>query len=104
MLFRSGSAHLTAAERAGAVFSPWGPTRFDGPNVENIRKTVGEIAHIHGATPQQVALAWHLRRSPNTLPIPGTRAISHVDANNAASRLVLSADEVRQLTDLTPEG
>jgi len=101
---RLGSAHLVAAERTGAVFSPWGPTRFDGPNVENIRKTVGEIAHRHGATPHQVALAWHLYRSPNTLPIPGTRTISHVDASNAASRLVLSADEVRQLTDLTPEG
>src|SRR5579871_2389563 len=25
---RLGSAHLAAAERAGAVFSPWGPTRF----------------------------------------------------------------------------
>jgi aryl-alcohol dehydrogenase-like predicted oxidoreductase len=100
---RVGSAHLAAAERAGVVFSPWGPTRFNGPNLENIRKAVDGIARRHGATPQQVALTWHLHRSPNTLPIPGTRTISHVDANNAASRLVLSADEVRQLTDLTPE-
>ena len=100
---RLGSAHLAAAQRAGVVFSPWGPTRFNGPNLENIRKAVDGIARRHGATPQQVALAWHLHRSPNTLPIPGTRTISHVDANNAASRLVLSADEVRQLTDLTPE-
>ena len=46
-----------------------------------------------------MALTWHLHRSPNTLPIPGTGTISHVDANNAASRLLLSADEVRQLTD-----
>lgn len=100
---RVGSAHLAAAERAGVVFSPWGPTRFNGPNVENIRKAVDGIARRHGSTPHQVALTWHLHRSPNTLPIPGTRTISHVDANNAASRLVLSADEVRQLTDLTPE-
>jgi len=100
---RVGSAHLAAAERAGVVFSPWGPTRFNGPNVENIRSAVDGIARRHGATPQQVALTWHLHRSPNTLPIPGTRTISHVDANNAASRLVLSADEVRRLTDLTPE-
>ena len=100
---RVGSAHLAAAERAGVVFSPWGPTRFNGPNLENIRKAVDGIARRHGATPHQVALTWHLHRSPNTLPIPGTRTISHVDANNAASRLALSADEVRQLTDLTPE-
>jgi aryl-alcohol dehydrogenase-like predicted oxidoreductase len=100
---RVGSAHLAAAERAGVVFSPGGPTRVNGPNVENIRKAVDGIARRHGSTPHQVALTWHLHRSPNTLPIPGTRTISHVDANNAASRLVLSADEVRQLTDLTPE-
>ena len=87
---RLGSAHLAAAERAGVVFSPWGPTRFDGPNVALIRKTVNEIAHHHDATAQQVALAWHLQLSPNTLPIPGTTTISHVDANNAAARLRLS--------------
>jgi aryl-alcohol dehydrogenase-like predicted oxidoreductase len=100
---RLGSAHLAAAERADVVFSPWGPTRFDGPNVELIRKTVDEIAHRHGATAQQVALAWHLHLSPNTLPIPGTTTINHVDANNAAARLRLCSEEVQQLTDLTPE-
>lgn len=100
---RLGGAHLAAAERAGIVFSPWGPTRFDGPNVAFIRKTVNEIAHRHDATAQQVALAWHLHLSPNTLPIPGTTTISHVDANNAAARLRLSSNEVQQLTDLTPE-
>jgi aryl-alcohol dehydrogenase-like predicted oxidoreductase len=85
------------------VFSPWGPTRLDGPSVAFIRKTVNEIARCHDATAQQVALAWHLHLSPNTLPIPGTTTISHVDANNAAARLRLSSNEVQQLTDLTPE-
>jgi aryl-alcohol dehydrogenase-like predicted oxidoreductase len=101
---RLGSAHLAAAERADVVFSPWGPTRFDGPDVERIRTTVEDIAQRHGATAHQVALAWHLHRSRNTLPIPGTRTIGHADANNAAARLSLSAGEVHQLTDLTPEG
>jgi aryl-alcohol dehydrogenase-like predicted oxidoreductase len=50
-----------------------------------------------------VALAWHLHRSPNSLPIPGTRTISHADANDAAARLRLSSGEVQELTDLTPE-
>jgi aryl-alcohol dehydrogenase-like predicted oxidoreductase len=49
-----------------------------------------------------VALAWHLHLSPNTLPIPGTTTINHVDANNAAVRLRLSSEEVQQLTDLMP--
>jgi aryl-alcohol dehydrogenase-like predicted oxidoreductase len=100
---RVGSAHLAAAERAGVVFSPWGPTRFNGPNVENIRKAVDGIARRHGSTPHQVALTWHLHRSPNTLPIPGTRTISHFDANIGAARIGLTAEEVGRLTDLTPE-
>jgi aryl-alcohol dehydrogenase-like predicted oxidoreductase len=100
---RLGSAQLAAAERVGIVFSPWGPTRLDGPNAERIRKTVDDIAQRHRATAQQVALAWQLQRAPNTLVIPGTRKISHVDANIAAARLSLSWDEARELTDLTPE-
>ncbi len=100
---RTGSAHLAAAERAGVVFSPWGPTRFDGPHVEHVRATVDDIAQRLGATAHQVALAWHLHRSPNTLPIPGTRTISHFDANIGAARIGLTAEEVGRLTDLTPE-
>jgi aryl-alcohol dehydrogenase-like predicted oxidoreductase len=100
---RLGSAHLAAAERAGIVFSPWGPTRFDGPNLERIRTVVDDIAQGHGASAQQVALAWQLQRAPNTLVIPGTRTLSHADANIAAARLRLSWDEVRELTALTPE-
>ena len=101
---RLGSAQLAAAERAGVVFSPWGPTRFGGPDAERIRNAVDEIARRHSATAQQVALAWHLHRSPNSLPIPGTRSIHHADANIAAAQLSLSSDEVRQLIELTPEG
>jgi aryl-alcohol dehydrogenase-like predicted oxidoreductase len=68
---RLGSAHLAAAERAGIVFSPWGPTRLDGPDTEGILHAVDEIARRHGATAQQVALAWHLHRSPKQPAHPG---------------------------------
>jgi aryl-alcohol dehydrogenase-like predicted oxidoreductase len=100
---RLGGAHLAAAERAGIVFSPWGPTRFNGPHAERIRKAVDDIAQRHGASAQQVAIAWQLQRAPNTLVIPGTRSPSHLDANIAAARVRLSRDEVQELTDLTPE-
>jgi aryl-alcohol dehydrogenase-like predicted oxidoreductase len=100
---RLGAAHLAAAERAGIVFSPWGPTRFDGPDEARIRAVAGAIAGRYGASAQQVALAWQLQRSPHSLPIPGTISTAHFDANLAAGRLRLSAEEVQQLTDLTPE-
>jgi aryl-alcohol dehydrogenase-like predicted oxidoreductase len=100
---RLGAPQLAAAERAGAVFSPWGPTRFDGPQADDIHRAVAVIAQRIGATSQQVALAWHLHRSPITLPIPGTTAIGHADANNAARSISLSPDEVSELTALVPE-
>jgi aryl-alcohol dehydrogenase-like predicted oxidoreductase len=100
---RVGAPHLAAAERANVAFSPWGPTRFGGPNAQDIRDEVALIAQRHGATPHQVALAWHLRRSPNSLPIPGTVTPAYVTQNVAAAKIALSDDEVRRLTELTAE-
>jgi len=39
------------------------------------------------------ALAWLLRRSPTTLPIPGTLSLEHLRENLAALEIELSADE-----------
>jgi aryl-alcohol dehydrogenase-like predicted oxidoreductase len=85
------------------VFSPWGPTRFGGPHAQDIRDEVALIAQRHGMSAHQVALAWHLHRSPNSLPIPGTVTPAYVSQNLAAANLALSEDEVRTLTELTPE-
>ena len=41
------------------------------------------------ATPSQVALAWVLKRSPVTLPIPGTSKPDHLAENVAAAALTL---------------
>jgi catechol 2,3-dioxygenase-like lactoylglutathione lyase family enzyme len=35
------------------------------------------IAQQHGGTPQQIALAWQLHRTPGCLPIPGTTNVEH---------------------------
>jgi aryl-alcohol dehydrogenase-like predicted oxidoreductase len=78
--------------REGIVFVPYFPLRagLDAP-------AVGEIAERHGATPAQIALAWLLKRSPTTLPIPGTLSLEHVKENLAALALELSEDEFQAL-------
>jgi aryl-alcohol dehydrogenase-like predicted oxidoreductase len=58
---------------------------------------VAEIARRHDASPQQVALAWLLARSPTTLPIPGTLSLDHLQQNLAALDLELSEDELDAL-------
>lgn len=65
------------AER-GIVFVPYFPLRDDGG------KPVDEIASRHGVTRSQVILAWLLRRSAATLPIPGTLSLDHVRENLGA--------------------
>ncbi|MEU9993291.1 oxidoreductase [Streptomyces sp. NPDC007971] len=50
-----------------------------------------------GASPQQVALAWLLRRSPNIAVIPGTSSPEHLRENLAAATLVLPEDTVAEL-------
>jgi aryl-alcohol dehydrogenase-like predicted oxidoreductase len=55
------------------------------------------VAARLGASPQQVALAWLLRRSATTVLIPGTSSLAHLRENFAAAELVLPADAVAEL-------
>ena len=43
-----------------------------------------------GATPSQIALAWLLAKSPNIVPIPGTRNEAHLLENLGAQRVQLT--------------
>jgi pyridoxine 4-dehydrogenase len=70
--------------REGIVFVPFFPLRGDGG------RPLAEIARRHGATPEQITLAWLLRRSPTMLPIPGTLSLDHLKANLAAFEIELS--------------
>jgi pyridoxine 4-dehydrogenase len=59
--------------------------------------TLDGVAARLGASPQQVALAWLLRRSPTTVLIPGTSSLAHLRENIAAAGLVLPPDAVAEL-------
>jgi pyridoxine 4-dehydrogenase len=73
------------------VFVPYFPLRGVGGSV------LGEVAERHAATPAQIALAWLLRRSPTTLPIPGTLSLEHLRENVAALEIELSEEEFQTL-------
>jgi aryl-alcohol dehydrogenase-like predicted oxidoreductase len=59
---------------------------------------VDDIAEHHGATAVQIRLAWLLRRSPATLPIPGTLSIEHLKENLAALEIELTDAEFDALS------
>jgi pyridoxine 4-dehydrogenase len=56
-----------------------------------------DVAARLGASPQQVALAWLLRRSPTMVLIPGTSSLAHLRENIAAAGLVLPPEAVAEL-------
>ncbi len=78
------------AER-GIRFVPFFPLRGGDPAM------VGAVADELGATPQQVKLAWLLKRSPATVPIPGTLSIEHLRENLGALEVELSDEQFERL-------
>jgi pyridoxine 4-dehydrogenase len=77
--------------REGIVFVPYFPLTGGG-------RSLGEIAERHAATTAQIRLAWLLRRSPATLPIPGTLSLEHLKENVAALEIELTDDEFDALS------
>jgi aryl-alcohol dehydrogenase-like predicted oxidoreductase len=75
----------------GIVFVPFFPLRGKGGDA------LIEIATRHGATAQQITLAWLLRRSPAMLPIPGTLSLDHLKEDLAASKIELTDAEFEAL-------
>lgn len=105
-----GRAFLTATLASGQLaegdFRKGNP-RFSGDAEASNRALVAELstfAVARGLTNAQVALAWLLARSPQVIPIPGTRRIAYLEQNAAATEVDLSAGEVAWLDRLfTPE-
>jgi pyridoxine 4-dehydrogenase len=78
-------------EREGIAFVPFYPLRGGG-------SALADVARRHRAKPEQVMLAWLLRRSPVMLPIPGTLSLAHLKENLAAADLDLSDAEFEALS------
>jgi len=84
-----------------------GDPRYQGANFDaNMRaaSAVRELAERQGATPAQVALAWLLNKSPDIVPIPGTKRRRYLEENVGATDVALTAEEMRELdAALSPE-
>ncbi|MBU8977884.1 aldo/keto reductase [Lysobacter sp. MMG2] len=77
--------------------------RFQDGNIDRnqlLVQAVSELARERECTPAQLALAWLLHRGPDIVPIPGTRRITRLDENAAATRIDLTLAEQRRLDDV----
>ncbi len=78
-------------ERENLLFVPFFPLRGPG------RAPLDEVASRYDATPQQIVLAWLLRRSPVMVPIPGTLSLEHLKMNLAALDIELPDEDYAKL-------
>jgi pyridoxine 4-dehydrogenase len=76
------------------AFIPWAPLGQNREAHDVLEKAAKQL----GATQLQVALAWLLRRSPATLPIPGTSSVAHVEENIQAAGLHLPDSVFQELS------
>ncbi|MGP6159238.1 MAG: aldo/keto reductase [Vulcanimicrobiaceae bacterium] len=93
---RESDPVLAACERQGIAFLPWAP--LDAGALGKPRGALARIARERKATPNQIALAWLLRRSPVMTPIPGTSLLAHLDENLAAAQIGLAPGEFEELS------
>ncbi|MEP6979417.1 MAG: aldo/keto reductase [Nakamurella sp.] len=101
--FRSSEPEMALCTELGIAFLPWSPlggiglSRRLGP----APAVFDEVGHALGVSPQQVALAWMLAKSPVVIPIPGSSRPETVRDSVAAADLQLDQDQLDRLDDVT---
>ncbi|MFH9068839.1 aldo/keto reductase [Streptomyces alboflavus] len=106
---RDSEAELELSAELGLAFLPWSPlggisrSSLDGPSgPSSIGTAFHRVAAEHGVSPQQVALAWLLSRSPAVIPVPGASRPASISDSARATELVLSAGELELLGEVLP--
>jgi aryl-alcohol dehydrogenase-like predicted oxidoreductase len=78
-------------------FGPLGSAYRSGPARLARDRSIVRVAHKHGATTSQIALAWLLARYDRMLLIPGTSSIAHLEENMAVNELKLDDGDLAAL-------
>jgi aryl-alcohol dehydrogenase-like predicted oxidoreductase len=96
---RASQPVLDECTRRGIAFVPFSPLGANavGPRSLLTAPALVATAERLGCTRAQVALAWALTVSPNTLLIPGTSSLSHLRENLAVANVKLDGEAIRQL-------
>lgn len=98
---RGDDALIDQLVAEGVAYTPYFPLGGFSPLQS---QALSDVAARLNATPQQVALAWLLRRAPNILLIPGTSSRAHLRENLAAASLELPAESLNALNQISEAG
>ena len=106
---RDSEAELRLSEQLGLAFLPWSPlggisrSSLDGTSgPTSIGTAFHRIAAARGVSPQQIALAWLLARSPAVIPVPGASRPASITDSARAVELRLDTQELVELRDVLP--
>jgi aryl-alcohol dehydrogenase-like predicted oxidoreductase len=97
--FRSSEPELRLCDELGIAFLPYSPLGGigrAGALGERFEK-FAEVGRAHGVSPQQVALAWMLAKSPHVVPIPGASRPESIKDSAQAPELTLTEGELAAL-------
>ncbi|QBI52246.1 aldo/keto reductase [Streptomonospora litoralis] len=99
LLDRTDEALLETCREHGIAWVPYFPLGSAFESIPSVTDhfAVREVAEQAGATPAQVGLAWLLAHADNTLLIPGTGSVGHLEENVAAGEVRLSAEAMAAL-------
>ncbi|MFB6715945.1 MULTISPECIES: aldo/keto reductase [unclassified Streptomyces] len=106
---RDSEAELQLSTQLGLAFLPWSPlggisrSSLDGlSGPTSVGTAFHRIADDRGVSPQQIALAWLLARSPAVIPVPGASRPASITDSARATDLQLSTEELMQLEGALP--
>ena len=97
--FRGGEVELRLCDVLGIAFLPWSPLGgiSRAGRLGSAHTVFNEVADAHGVSPQQVALAWMLAKSPVIIPIPGASRPETIRDSAKAADLTLTEEEFARL-------
>ncbi len=81
--------------------------RFQGENFQknlDLVARINDLAQQKHCTASQLALAWVLAQGDDVVPIPGTKRVKYLEENLGALEVSLSAAELAQLDEISPQG
>ncbi|MGJ4845788.1 aldo/keto reductase [Leifsonia sp. Le1] len=97
--FRSSEPELELADELGIAFLPWSPLGgiTSAAALGDRFAPFQQVADARGVSPQVVALAWHLAKSPHVIPIPGASRPESIRDSATAADLTLTPEELAAL-------
>ncbi|MGO1258422.1 MAG: aldo/keto reductase [Brachybacterium sp.] len=101
--FHTSRNELRHCGEHGIAFVPWSPLGGTGGGAGAVGERFPQIqgiAEAHGASPQQVVLAWELSLGEHVILIPGASRPESITDSARAMNLELSTEELEQLNQI----